>query len=265
LYHLFKPIQPEWESKLSSFISRECTSIFKSSISYVYQFEFQSTTEQDILLPGIPDGCLDLIFNLNGHVHDCHLIPSPKTRHNFIFKSNNLYFGIRLLPLQSVFSFDLTIEEINHCERLPLFEANGALISLYEQLIKLQTIDERLQAIETYLSQPNTTYVTHSNIITCCLNYSLKAKGNLHVKQLEALTGYSERYLRKLFHQEIGASPKCFLETIYFQFMLQDMLGGDFQIGKHLLTNDLYDASHFYKRFKKLTKMTPIEYKNLIT
>ena len=106
--------------------------------------------------------------------------------------------------------------------------------------------------------------MTQSNIISSCLDFALTAKGNLHVKELESLTCYSERYLRKLFQQEIGISPKSFLETIYFQFTLHEMLRGDFNVEKHLSTNDLYDVSHFYKRFKKFTNMTPTEYQKLI-
>jgi len=264
LHNLFKPVQPEWNRKLSNIVSRECTSHFRSSISFVYQFEFRSTVEQEILLPSIPDGCLDLIFNLNGDLNDCYLIPSPKARKNLTFKTNNLYFGIRLLPLQSVFSFDLTVGEINHHTYLSLFDTNAELIQLYEKLMHLQTIDQRLQAVEAYLSQSTTTCITHSTIMSCCLDLALTAKGNLHVKELESLTCYSERYLRKLFQQEIGISPKSFLETIYFQFTLHEMLRGNFNVENHLSTNDLYDVSHFYKKFKKLTNMTPIKYQKLI-
>ena len=111
MHNLFKPLQPEWDRQLSFIISHQCTSHFKSSISFVYQFELLSTSEQEILLPGIPDGCLDLIFNLNGDLNDCYLIPSPKVRQNFTFRTNTQYFGIRLLPLQSIFSFNLTVGE----------------------------------------------------------------------------------------------------------------------------------------------------------
>lgn len=264
MQNLFKPVQPEWDYKLSNTYSRESSSLFSSSISFVYQFESYSTSEEEILLPGIPDGCLDLIFNLNGDLNDCYLIPSPKVRQNFTFKTNTPYFGIRLLPLQSVFSFNLTVGEINHYTHLPLFDTNSKLAILHEQLMQLQNIDQRLQAVEAYLTQHATTFITHSSIVDCCLQSALNAKGNLHVKDLESLTCYSERYLRKLFQQEIGMSPKPFLETIYFQFTLHEMLRGNFNIEKHLFANDLYDVSHFYKKFKKFTNMTPGEYQKLI-
>ena len=264
MHKLFKPVQPEWGGKLLNIDTRECTSHFKSSIAYVYQFKCCSTSTQEISLPGVPDGVIDLIFNLDGDMNDCYLVPSPKIRQKLNFKANTLYFGIRLLPLQTAFHFDLTVEEINHYTRLPLFDTNTNLNLLYEKLMHLQTIDQRLQAVETYLSQPTSSHITHSNIISCCLDFTLTAKGNLHVKELEELTCYSERYLRKIFQQEIGMSPKNFIETIYFQFMIQEMLQGDFNVEKHLSANNLYDVSHFYKKFKKFTNMTPSEYKKLI-
>lgn len=262
---LFKPIQPEWNGKLSYITTLECTSQFKSSISFVYQFEILSTDEQEILLPGIPDGCIDLIFNLHGDQKDCYLVPSPKARHYLSFKTNTLYFGIRLLPLQSAFSFDIALGEINLYKRIPLFEINKKFLLLFEQLMCVNTLDERLQAVENFLYHTTKEYSTPSNIVSACIDYALCTNGNLYVKELESLTGYSDRYLRKLFQQEIGMSPKTLLEMIYFQFTIQEMLKGDFSIEKHLSKNDLYDASHFYKKFKRLTNMTPIEYQKLIS
>lgn len=260
---LFQPIQPEWNRQLSSIQTCKCADIFSSSISYVYEFECISAFEKEIVLPGIPDGCLDLIFNLHEDASDCYLVPSPKIRQSLIFKTNTPYFGIRLLPLQTVFQFDLSITEINQHTKLPLFDTNATLLDLYEQLLQAKTIDERKQVVENSLIQPS--FSTYSNIVTYCMQVGLNTKGNIHIKQLEQLTGYSERYLRKLFQQEIGMSPKPFFETIYFQFMIQDMLNGAFNMNDHLVTSGLYDISHFYKKFKKFTSMTPAAYKKLIT
>ena len=260
----FQPVQPEWARKLSFLTLRNCTSELAASISYAYEFKYVSPYENEILLPGIPDGCIDLIFNLkDGNELDCLLVPSPKIRQSFAFKSNTLYFGVRLLPLQTAFDFKLTAPEINKHMHLPLFDALPSLRTLYKQLMYASSIDERLQLVERSIEQ--TQQINHSNIMMYCMQTVINKKGNIHLKELEQLTGYSDRYLRKLFHEEIGMSPKLFFETIYFQFTVQEMQNGHFNLDEHIATNGLYDISHFYKKFKKFTDMTPEAYKRLIT
>lgn len=261
---LFEPVQPEWNQKLTNFNMHKPKSFLRNSIAYVYQFKALSTVESTVVLPGIPDGCVDIIFNMEGESQDCFIVPSPKVRHAFIFKTNTTYLGIRMLPLQTLISFDLSLKEINQYIQLPLFEVAPSFYDLYNQLLELPTLEKRLHPLEVFFLKSASLSTCDSSIIKSCIDISVVSKGNIHVKDLEIHTGYSERYLRTLFRNEIGIPPKKFLELIHFQFTLQEIISGTFNLEKHITENDFYDTSHFYKKFKKLTQMTPGEYRNLV-
>lgn len=262
--NLFKPIQPEWMNHLSMFETLRPSAQFQHSIACVYQFQTLPTANQQTILYGIPDGCIDILFNLSNDAEGCYLVPSPKIRQSFKYPGNNTYLGIRLLPLQTLFKFDVSLVEINQHNQLPLFDIFPTLRTLYEQLLHTTTLEQRLYTIERFLCAGIHFSMAHSNIVNCCIHHTLDSKGNLHVKDLEHLTCYSARYLRKLFQDEIGISPKQLIEMVYFQYTLQEMLSGEFTTNNHLNIHDFYDASHFHKRFKKLTNMTPKQYQKLI-
>ena len=262
---VFQPIQPEWKYQLSSIESLYPSIHFQNSIACVYQFQPLVDFNHQTIIYGIPDGCLDILFNMDNDETDCYIVPSPKIRQSFTYQSNTTYLGIRLLPLQTLFKFDIPLVEINQHNHLPLFNVLPSLRSLYEQLLHNSTLEERLSIIEQFLETNLDFTMVHSNIVNCCIQHTLDLKGDLHVKDLENLTCYSSRYVRKLFQDEIGISPKHLIDMIYFQYTLQEMLTGEFTTNKHLDTHDLYDASHFHKKFKKLTNMTPKQYHKLIT
>ncbi|MFJ7830927.1 helix-turn-helix domain-containing protein [Peribacillus sp. NPDC097284] len=261
---VFKPIQPEWNQRLQHINLLEPTLFLKSSVAYVYQFKVSSNVEPTVLLPGIPDGCVDIIFNMEGDQGDCFLIPSPKIRQAYSFKTNTTYFGIRSLPLQTLFSFVLSMKEINQYIQLALFEVAPSFSVLYNQLLEISTLKEKLHTLESFLLSNCTSHSPNSAIVKCCMDISIRSKGNIHVKDFEAHTGYSERYLRTLFQNEVGIPPKLFLELLNFQYTLQEIYSGTFNLETHIAESGSYDTSHFYKKFKKFTQMTPFEYRKLL-
>lgn len=261
---LLRPIQPEWRKKLEMVEVRIPTAFLKNSIAYVYQFQVQSTTENSVELPGVPDGCVDIILNMAGDLNDCFLFTSPKARTSMAFKTNTTYFGIRLLPLQTVISFAIPIREINGYFKLPIFEIVPSFFNVYHHLLEMPDLDHKLAHLEKLLPNNSFNDTGAIAIVKSCIRKSLQLKGNLHVKDLQIYTGYSDRYLRTIFKNEIGIPPKNFLEIVYFQYAIQDMTSGTFSMEKHLTDNNFYDVSHFYKKIKKITQMTPNEYLKLL-
>ena len=259
LHNCFYPIQPEWHIHTERLLKIP-SEPFRSSIAYVYQLNFKMMTGENVLLSGIPDGCIDLIFNLNGDTHDCYIIPSTKERTEFSFNVTHEYFGIRLLPLQMIFSFDMPLSELNSYQKIPLFAVIPSLLKLYELLLYENSLEERLQLIEKFIYQNDMQKLTPSNTIKYCLHIAYSEKGRTKLTDLEQLTCYSSRHLRNVFYEELGISPKSFLDMIYFQFALNEIINGSFSLEKHLLDYNIYDVSHFYKKFKKVLNMTPKAY-----
>ena len=75
---------------------------------------------------------------------------------------------------------------------------------------------------------------------------------------------YTERYIRMLFNEMIGTCPKKFIQIAQFQSVVNMMRKDCFSLNKLLDNNLYYDASHFYKTFKKYMDMTPNDYLNIL-
>lgn len=265
LLKLFNPLQPEWnEMNVQSLEISQTSPRYQHSIAYVYKLKTVVNGSKRVVLPGIPDGCIDLLFNLDGDSSDCLLVPSPKKRKFISFCADSTYFGIRLFPLQKLFNFLATLKEINSEEALPLFEVAPYLLPCYEELLKTSTLQENIKQLESFLKTSSIEIGDCSPIVTSCINKIILDHGNLHVKDLEQYSGYSERYLRMLFQNDLGIAPKIFLQLVNFQYIVNDIVKGDFHIENHLNENLYYDSSHFYKTFKKFTNMTPIEYQKIL-
>ena len=265
LLKLFNPLQPEWnERNVQSLQISHTSPHFHNSIAYVYELKTLASENNHATLPGIPDGCIDLLFNLDGNFSDCVLVPSPKKRKLIDFNANSTFLGIRLFPLQTLFTFEASLKEINREEAFPLFAVAPYLLPLYEILLKTFTFKERLQILESFLTTHSTETESCSTIVTSCIHKIMLDHGNLYVKDLEEFTGYSERYLRMLFQNDVGIAPKAFLQFVNFQYTVNEIVKGDFHLENHLNKNLYYDSSHFYKTFKKFTSMTPMEYQKLL-
>lgn len=265
LLKLFNPLQPEWnEMNVQSLEISQTSPRFQNSIAYVYKLKTLADGNKKSVLPGIPDGCIDLFFNIDGDYSDCLLIPSPKKRTLIDFKADSTYLGIRLFPLQTIFPFQVSLKEINSADTLSLFTVAPYLLPFYEKLLQTYSFKEQIQHLESYLNNSSMESAKCSTVVTSCINKIILHHGNLQVKDLERFTGYSERYLRMLFQNEIGIAPKNFLQLINFQYIVNNIVKGDFQIENHLNENMYYDSSHFYKTFKRFTNMTPIEYQKVL-
>lgn len=262
---LFNPLQPEWnEMNVHSLQISQISPRFQHSIAYVYKLKTLTNGGNKVFLPGIPDGCIDLLFNLDGDYSDCLLIPSPKKRIFIALSSNSNYLGIRLFPLQTLFTFQASLKEINNEDSLPLFTIAPYLLPFYEKLLYTFTLKEHILQLETFLTTCLAETAKYSTIVTSCISKIFLNHGNLNVKDLEGFTGYSERYLRMLFQNDLGIAPKAFLQLINFQYIVSDIVKGNFRIDHHLNEYPYYDTSHFYKTFKKFTNMTPIEYQKTL-
>ena len=92
--------------------------------------------------------------------------------------------------------------------------------------------------------------------------------GNISIQMLSRETGYSEAYIRRIFKQIHGISPKEFERFIRFQAFLQEISDSPKERGSEeiALNCGYYDQSHMMKDFKKFSGMTPDGYrKELLT
>jgi len=96
------------------------------------------------------------------------------------------------------------------------------------------------------------------------INKICQEKGNVRVKDLEALTGFTTRTLQRAFLGDVGMSPKVFSRIVRCQSAAYRIKHD--KIGLSALAFELgfSDQSHFLREFKQLVSATPLEYQKFV-
>lgn len=87
--------------------------------------------------------------------------------------------------------------------------------------------------------------------------------GALRVAELADAMGMSANYLSKHFKRRTGSSLKQYLQQLYLQKAAELLLHTDLSTGEIAAALGHDDAHYFYHAFKKLTGLSPGEYRSL--
>jgi AraC-like DNA-binding protein len=91
-------------------------------------------------------------------------------------------------------------------------------------------------------------------LIRYCTDRIFEKNGNIKISELGTETGYSERYLGKVFEKYVGISPKMYCEIMRLQNSLNKLVNGSKQepLINLALDSGFFDHAHMnrcYKRF----------------
>lgn len=211
----------------------------------------------------IPDGCVDILFccdNNHPSAFVCGTVLEPTLT---MTQKNTYYFGVRFMP-----GYNPVIEKKN---------VMSTLISNmvpFEELIKDTKMFEKIVSSRDFMYQIKTFldyYIeiynrTNSNMNVDTLSRFVVSKiilssGNVNLENLASLTGYSTRYIHKIFTSDVGIPPKTFSNIIRFQRLISTLnkpVLPDFAS----IAADIgyFDQSHMLKEFKAFTGTTPKKY-----
>lgn len=255
----FNPTQPEMKANCHFYMEYKPDVTSQTDISLFYQFQLNEQSKG--VLPIIPDGCIDLLFNCDPNAPFSVIATSPKQRCSYQFKNNSLYFGVRLFPEQCKLKFRTSMKELIQHQQLPLFDILDLNQSSQELIATLPNFKERILFFISLINSKPLDETYDWKLINFCLNKIYTTLGLVNIKDLSIETGYSDRYLRKKFEEYIGFSPKQFSQIVRLQHSVQDLLNSHPPLNDLLDHYGFYDQSHFYKGFKKLMSLTPQEYK----
>lgn len=212
----------------------------------------------------VPDGCVDLLYAFGKNEVRLFIGGTVLRMKYWPMESDATYFGIRFRPGKCIFPKDVAIGDIINtdieipassygaCSEERIWTASDlkgkALEALrifteYEKTDSKMNVFSSMQEMESYIRKR-----------------IYETKGTVSIAALAQEMGYSECYIRRVFHEMHGISPKLFEKIIRFQNVLDEM-----RIGKRSL-NDLaqetgyYDQSHMVKEFKSFTGLTPEGY-----
>lgn len=251
--NLIYPVQP-------SFVL-ESTYYYKKRMDdypFAHFYQFQMGEHAGRVL-GVPDCTLDIIVELDEK--------SPRTRvYGMVlnawqltsFKKYRTYFGARLLPgfippawrplfpsqIRGVFPIEqLGLDQSAFSELKEGMDFNRK-VETFMNIFSFQGLDHPAPGLFSYLVES-----------------IFRSGGNISVDQMEKETGYTTRYINKIFHQNIGIGPKTFCNAMKFQKAIQALTRGEYHSFAELANAmGYYDQSAFSQDFKKFTSYTPKNY-----
>ncbi|MEL7657001.1 MAG: helix-turn-helix domain-containing protein, partial [Bacillota bacterium] len=222
-----------------------------------YQFDSTSSFHE---ISVIPDGCIDLLFRYDDR-------GVTKTLEGYHLKKVTIpinqvgrAFGVRFVPggLTNIIKIH-TSELIG--KQIPLMDLLKS-DPLLDQMDWCEDFGERITIISNYLINQIDKSYGSSDIVRYCTEKIITSQGNVLIGDLSKETGYTIRYLRILYHQHVGISPKEFCEIIQFQTSLLQFTHllkehKDFSLCDLAVQAGYYDQSHMNKCYQKMVGCLP--------
>jgi len=252
----FHPLQPEFEMNTRYYVEQKERDRENQSTFLFYQFKMNEGFANPISV--IPDGCIDILFCCDKQQPTANVCGSVLQSKSINLKAGYEYFGVRFLPKQETQNLNCQMSEMIERE-VPLTDIFSTGAAALEKVVNERDFHKRIQLFKQMIG---TTIFASGNsspsIIKYALNKIYLSKGNITINQLADETGYSTRYLRKQFEENIGISPKLFSQIVRFQYSLYMLLKEyDYSIKDIIVENGYYDQAHLINEFKKFGNLTP--------
>lgn len=230
-------------------------------INYFYQTDYDSISKI-----ALPDGCTDLVFACNENKPYAEFHGTVITPETAMEEDNTVYFGVSFeTGFNYIFSQLIDVNALIQGS-LPadcFFENSN-----YKKIFEAKDFIDRIRYFLTcYLPIYEKACVIDykKTILEHVVDEILKTKGSITEKELSIETGYSERYLNRLFHEKIGVNPKLYSKMIRFQSALTNINQNySLTLTEQALRLGYYDQAHFIRDFKSFSGMTPKKYSKMI-
>lgn len=223
----------------------------------------------------IPNGLLDLIFYLGDRP-----ISNDKTKsinENTVITGHlREYYDIKVSGKLSLFSVFFRPHGLSMFFDIPLnelYNQNVPLKDLFKQdtnqietkLFEANSFMERVKIIENYLVKllNKSIYKSNYNRIEDCVHIISQTRGMVDIDFLASKACLSRKQFERIFLHYVGTSPKQFLKTIRFQYLIdRKSKNKSASLTELTYSCGYYDQSHMINDFQKLTGMPPKQFFN---
>lgn len=223
----------------------------------VWKFYEYEAVEEEFLV--FPDACTDLVFPLHSPTISGYFLGSYKqVKKTSIHVLNKKVFGLSFVTgsLNNICPIKMN-ELIEKVESIDQFFPSTQ--ELYEQLAESSSFHQRIQHTTSFL-QKNIKSDKKALLVNEACNLLMNNEGNLLINDLSTTLGYSVRYIRMLFIDYVGVSPKFLNEIIRFQHSFQSLLKEPNQALSEVAWNHgYYDLSHMSKSYVSFSNSNPKE------
>lgn len=251
------PKQPEFVLGTSNYVKKH---VMKYNISHFYQF----TAEAD-KIGVIPDACIDILFKMNENNIISIIAGSRFEKGDVSTDIGCVYFGVRFYPGMNPVNKHIKISELMNNEESfsDLIDSLEVKERLLDEMFLAKSFEDRISIfLAYYLNSYNKSLEPINNLTSFLRNKISNTNGDLKLRQLSNITGYSERYLNKKIHDDFGLNPKCLIQFIRFQKSVSNLIQTIHHINSMdtALETGYYDQSHFIRDFRKYSGLTPTKY-----
>lgn len=208
-----------------------------------------------------PDTCMDIIFHVdftNNQIHGsfCGIDDRTFFTHNANEEEKLVStFAIRFYAW-SAYLFS----EESMCDTKNAFFAVDYHFSRFKKeieplLFDVVSMKDRMRLVEKYLL--NHIHSERNNhILTDAVGELLVQKGNIGIGQLSKEIHTSSRQIERIFHENIGISPKQLSSLIRYQYVWNDILyHPNFQVQDAVYQYGYTDQAHLLRDFKRFHSM----------
>ena len=230
----------------------------RNGISHFYTFQLDKPT--DIMI--VPDGCIDLLFeyrNNEMYAYACGPFLKCDMQH---WNGPAEVFGIRFMPGNLPAGMYITMRELIG-KRALLWDLMKDK-SMIEFLQKEKDFYQRIRVfLECYTKMEKKQEPPFGKLELCqrVKDIIYRSNGLVKVQSISERTGYSERYLQKVFREYMGFSPKTFCKIVQFQKAIDVLNYGKGENMTELaVALGYYDQAKFIRDFKTYAGITPSKY-----
>lgn len=227
------------------------------AISHFYAFEADKSRG---LVFAVPDGAVDIVFDCDSFFPQARVCGTTLEARRIELQHQHRYFGVRfalgVIPgFLDVVARDLVNQEINLRNLIPDAEA------IFDKMIRQPSIFNRASMFMDFFPRK------HNRDNTCITRYVMKIicanHGNIKIQEITDATGWNRRTILRNFQNDTGLSPKIFSRIVRCQAAMHEIAHN-----KNVIFSDLAhklgfsDQPHLLRDFKKLTNVTPVDYRN---
>lgn len=209
--------------------------------------------------PIIPDGCIDIIFDLN----------NPKTLKSFvigamtkpIMNSRTNLVGVRFKPGMAYHFLNSPIHELTDLF-VDYYEFVGKEANqLSNQLADLNSTKLQVTLLNKIFTKKLSAINAVETQMSLALNLIQRTGGKCSIKQISSKVGWSRQHFTRKCLNYTGLTPKFLTQVIRIKQVIKQYKTEKFYSWSQLsFDGGYYDQSHIINEFRKITGLTPIEF-----
>lgn len=212
----------------------------------------------------IPDRSIDILFTCVPRAPYGKVYGSVLRSKEIQLTPGAEYFGVGFPLGREFLKWNCSMKDIVECE-MPIKDLL-LLDDPAHQLANIPSFEGRIQRFQETIGTLFLNENRYSPIVMNALYNIHLSRGNITMNDLAQKSGFSTRYIRKKFEQDIGISPKLFSQIVRFQCSLSMFMNDkNYSIWDIIEESGYYDQAHLINEYKKFSYYSPRQLMDTIT